>query len=223
MTVAAIVPAAGRGERLGAARPKALVEVGGRTLLEHSVAAVRAGGGEFVVVAAPLEALAEVALLLPDVVVVAGGDTRQQSVRNALQVIPQTCDVVLVHDAARAFVPADVVRRVVAAVRAGADAVIPVVGLADTVKQVADDGSVLRTVDRATLRAVQTPQGFRRDVLVRAHESDHAATDDAALAEAVGVVVQTVEGSPYAFKVTTAFDLAVAAAVVAGRGVDVGA
>lgn len=223
MTVAAIVPAAGRGERLGADRPKAFVEVAGRTLLEHAVGALRDGGVDVVIVAAPTDLLEKVKSLVPDALVVAGGEERQDSVRNALEATPTDCDVVLVHDAARAFVPVDVVRRVVAAVRAGAEAVIPVLPLADTVKQVADDGSVTRTIDRGTLRAVQTPQGFRRDVLVRAHRADATATDDAALAEALGVVVQTVAGSPRAFKVTTAFDLAVAAAVVAAGGADVGA
>jgi 2-C-methyl-D-erythritol 4-phosphate cytidylyltransferase len=216
MTVAAIVPAAGRGERLGADRPKALVEVEGHTLLEHSVAALRAGGVDVVVVAAPADVLDHVKSLVPGALVVAGGDSRQDSVRNALQVTPADCDVVLVHDAARAFVPVDVVHRVIAAIRDGADAVIPVIPLADTVKQVGEDGSVTRTIDRATLRAVQTPQGFRRDVLVRAHQVDAEATDDAALAEALGVAVQTVDGSPRAFKVTTALDLAVAGVVAAG-------
>jgi 2-C-methyl-D-erythritol 4-phosphate cytidylyltransferase len=223
MTVAAIVPAAGEGRRLDAGVPKALVPVGGRTLLEHAVGALRAAGVDTVVVAAPPALVDDVAALLPSARVVPGGETRQDSVRLALAELDADVDIVLVHDAARALVPADVVRRVLAALAAGADAVIPVVPLADTVKEVDADGVVLGTVDRAALRAVQTPQGFRRTVLERAHAGGadamgvRAVTDDAALCEAIGVPVATVDGSAEAFKVTTPFDLAVAESVVASR------
>jgi 2-C-methyl-D-erythritol 4-phosphate cytidylyltransferase len=224
MTVAAIVPAAGRGERLGAATPKALVTVAGVTLLGHAVAGLRAAGVDLVVVAAPEDMLAAVTSVISDAVVVGGGATRQDSVRNALAVLPEAVDVVLVHDAARAFTPPDVARRVIDAVRAGADAVIPVLPVTDTVKQVHLDESVARTLDRSMLRAVQTPQGFRRTTLDRAHAAGVTATDDAGLAEALGVRVQTVTGAPEAFKVTTPFDLAVAEALVTGRGAtDLGA
>lgn len=219
MTTGAIVVAAGRGERLGADVPKALVRVGGRTLLEHAVEAVQAAAGvDTVVVAAPPESVDEFASLVPTARVVAGGAMRQDSVRLALASLPADVDVVLVHDAARAFVPVAVVQRVLAAVNAGADAVVPVVPLADTVKEVDAAMSVVRTVDRASLRAVQTPQGFRRDVLERAHAAARGpATDDAALVEALGGVVTTVDGSPEALKVTTPFDLVVADAVLSHR------
>ena len=218
MTTAAIVAAAGSGERLGAGIPKALVRLGDRTLLELSVTAMRAAGIEVVVVTAPAASVSEFAALVPMGEVVAGGRTRQESVRAALAVLPADVDVVLVHDAARALVPTDVVHRVLTAVRDGADAVVPVVPLADTVKEIDDVGEVIRTVDRAHLRAVQTPQGFRREVLERAHATGlTAVTDDAALVEALGVTVTTVEGSPEALKVTTPADLVTAESILARR------
>jgi len=217
MSVAVVIPAAGRGERLGAECPKAFVDVAGRTLLEHAVAGVR-GVADVLVIAVPAEHVDGAQQLVPDAVVVAGGATRQQSVRAALAVLPAEADVVLIHDAARAFVPEDVVHRVATAIQDGADAVIPVVPVADTMKEVDAGGAVVRTVDRAALRAVQTPQGFRRDVIEQAHACGADATDDSALAEAIGVTVATVPGSAEAFKLTTPLDLAVAAALVARRG-----
>ena len=217
MTTAAIVVAAGRGERLGAAAPKALVRVGGLTLLEHAVAAMAAAAVDLLVVTAPADHLEQFGSLVPTARVVAGGETRQESVRLALAALPADVDVVLIHDAARAFVPGEVVSRVLAAVRAGAEAVVPVVALPDTVKEV-DGAQVVRTVDRSSLRAVQTPQGFRREVLERAHAAGLTnATDDAGLVEAIGVAVTTVEGSAEALKVTTPFDLAVAESLLALR------
>ena len=222
--VGAIVPAAGRGERLGADRPKALLDVGGAPLLVHAVHALSGAGVDAVVVAAPPEATAEVAALVPGAVVVAGGATRQESVRRALAALPQDVEIVLVHDAARAFAPVELIEAVAAAVVAGADAVVPVVPVADTVKQVDAHDVVVATVDRSMLRAVQTPQGFRRALLEAAHAQPRAgdatgdATDDAVLVEAVGATVVTVPGSPEAFKVTRPFDVIVAAALLAQRG-----
>jgi 2-C-methyl-D-erythritol 4-phosphate cytidylyltransferase len=218
MTTAAIVAAAGSGVRLGAGVPKALVRLGDQTLLELSVAVMRDAGVDVVVVTAPAPSLAEFAGLVPGAAVVAGGATRQESVRAGLRALPTDVEVVLVHDAARALVPLDVVRRIMSAVRDGSDAVVPVVALADTVKEVGRHGDVVRTVDRTSLRAVQTPQGFRRSVLERAHAGGlTAATDDAALVEALGVTVTTVEGSAEALKVTTPMDLAVAEGILARR------
>lgn len=218
MTAAAIVAAAGSGERLGAGMPKALVRLGDRTLLELSVAAMREAGVDLVVVTAPAAAVADFAALVPAARVVVGADTRQGSVRAALAVLPPDVDVVLVHDAARALVPVQVVRSVLTAIADGADAVIPVVPLADTVKEVDAEGRVVRTVDRSALRAVQTPQGFRRTTLDRAHATGRpGATDDAALVEALGVTVTTVAGSADALKVTTPADLEVAEAILARR------
>jgi 2-C-methyl-D-erythritol 4-phosphate cytidylyltransferase len=151
--------------------------------------------------------------------VLAGGAERTDSVRLALEYalreIPDT-SIVLVHDAARAFTPGEVVRRVVEAVEAGHPAVIPVLPMADTVKQVDADGVVIATPDRAALRIVQTPQGFTADVLLRAHASGIQATDDAGLVERLGVPVTTVEGHANAMKITTPFDLAVAEALLTG-------
>jgi hypothetical protein len=122
-------------------------------------------------------------------------------------VLPAGTSLVLVHDAARCLVPPEVVERVVAALRAGAPAVVPVLPVTDTVKQVDAAGTVVRTVPRADLRAVQTPQGFARDVLERAHDAGASgATDDASLLEALGLPVTTVVGDERAFKVTRPLD-----------------
>lgn len=219
-TVGCLVPAAGLGLRLGAGVPKALHELVGEPLLVHAVRGLRrvpeVGP---VVVAAPQAELAAVrGLLAPyDVEVVAGGASRQESVRLALAALPPGVELVLVHDAARCLVPVEVAVAVIAALRAGADAVVPVLALTDTVKHV-DGDRVLGTVDRAALRAVQTPQGFRRQVLVAAHEAGlQAATDDAGLVEAAGGRVRTVPGHDEAFKITRPFDLLLAEAVLARR------
>ena len=215
-----LVPAAGLGQRLGAGQPKALVELAGEPLLVHALRALRACArlGP-VVVAAPAPDVEAVRGLLAayDVVVVAGGAARQDSVRLALAALAPDADLVLVHDAARCLVPTQVVDAVVDALLAGADAVVPVLPLADTVKHV-DGARVLGTVDRASLRAAQTPQGFRRDVLHRAHAATvGGATDDAGLVEAVGGAVVTVPGHPEAFKVTGPFDVQLAESVLARR------
>lgn len=216
MTVGVVVPAAGAGARLGPGAPKALRLLVGSPLLLHAVRRVREcpSVGPVVVAAPPLEVAAVTALLAGlDVTVVAGGAERQDSVRLGLAALPAEVDLVLVHDAARALVPVAVVEEVVAALRAGAQAVVPVVPVADTVKRVAND-VVVATVDRSELRAVQTPQGFVRAVLEEAHASSASVTDDASLVEALGVPVVTVPGAPEAFKVTTRFDLLVAEALL---------
>lgn len=221
MTVAAIVPAAGRGLRLGGGVPKALRLLDGVPLLVHAVRGLCASGAvDLIVVATLAERLSEVRRLLdPSALVVVGGETRQESVAAALAALPAEVDVVLVHDAARPLTPPAVVAAVAGAVHAGAQAVIPVLPVVDTIKQLDRDGRVVATVPREHLRAVQTPQGFGRSVLVRAHrDADPAlpATDDAALVEAIGVPVATVEGSPAAFKITHPLDFAVAEAVLRG-------
>jgi 2-C-methyl-D-erythritol 4-phosphate cytidylyltransferase len=153
-----------------------------------------------------------------DVTVVAGGDTRQDSVARALISLPADIDIVLVHDAARPLVPEQVVTAVVAAVSAGHPAVVPALPIVDTVKEVDEEELVVCTVDRDRLRAVQTPQGFDRTVLQRAHaESDLGMTDDAGLVEALGIPVLVVPGHEEALKVTRPFDLIVAEAIVARR------
>jgi 2-C-methyl-D-erythritol 4-phosphate cytidylyltransferase len=222
VTVAVLVPAAGSGTRLGPGAPKALRELAGEPLLVHAVRGLRAAPSVgLVVVAAPPGAVAEVAALLAsydDVEVVAGGAERQDSVALALAALPDAVDVVLVHDAARCLTPADVVERVVAAVRGGAPAVVPVLAITDTVKEVAH-GRILRTLDRGRLVAVQTPQGFTREVLEEAHRgaTGEPATDDAGLVEVLGRSVATVAGDELAFKITRPVDLLLAEALLQQR------
>jgi 2-C-methyl-D-erythritol 4-phosphate cytidylyltransferase len=219
-SVGVLVPAAGAGVRLGPGEAKALRLLAGEPLLVHAVRGLRAAEvvGP-VVVAAPAAQVGAVGELLApyDVVVVAGRSARQGSVRAALEALPGGVELVLVHDAARCLTPASVTDDVVAALRSGAEAVVPVLPVADTVKQV-DGERVVVTVDRSSLRAVQTPQGFRRDVLERAHAGDDdAATDDAVLVESLGGTVRTVPGSDEAFKITRPLDLLLAEAVLALR------
>jgi 2-C-methyl-D-erythritol 4-phosphate cytidylyltransferase len=142
--------------------------------------------------------------------VVAGGAERTASVAAGLVALRPDDDVVLVHDAARALAPPELFERVIAAVKAGSEAVVPGLPVVDTVKAVDDSGLVEGTPDRDRLRAVQTPQGFTRDLLERAHASGAAATDDAGLAERIGAQVLVVPGDGRALKVTTPHDLAVA-------------
>lgn len=220
MSVVALVPAAGRGERLGGSVPKALVPVRGEPLLVHAVRGLLCSGCvDRVVVAGPVPHLDTAAAALAwagaGARVVPGGASRTQSVRLALDEAGDPA-IVLVHDAARAFTPAEVVNAVVAAVRAGSPAVIPVLPVADTVKRVDASGVVLDTPDRSRLRVVQTPQGFVADVLRRAYDAypEDSTTDDAGLVERLGVTIATVPGHPYAMKITTRFDLSVAEAVL---------
>jgi len=217
-----VVPAAGRGDRLGAGRPKALVELAGEPLLLHAVRrAASSGVVDVVIVVCPEGAVDEVTALLgplrlPDLRVVPGGAQRQESVRRGLLVVDDDVDVVLVHDAARCLTPPDVFVAVVAAVRAGAVAVVPALPVTDTVKRVRGD-VVVETVDRSELVAVQTPQGFAPGPLRRAHDAARGtapATDDAGMLESLGHPVRTVPGAERAFKVTRPLDLVLAEALL---------
>jgi 2-C-methyl-D-erythritol 4-phosphate cytidylyltransferase len=154
----------------------------------------------------------------PRVTVVAGGPQRQRSVAAALAVVPAGFDIVLVHDAARALAPPSLVDEVAAAVRSGHDAVVPVRPVPDTITQVGPAGEVIGSPDRSTLRAVQTPQGFRRRVLREAHAAatDGSATDDAGLVARLGVPVRTIPGSERAMKITTRYDLLLAELLLTG-------
>ena len=143
-----------------------------------------------------------------EVHIVVGGATRQDSVAAALRILPTDIDLVLIHDAARPLVPQSVIGNVLTELRSGAQAVIPVLPVSDTIKRVANNGIVLETVDRDSLRRVQTPQGFVRSVLADAlSEAIHVATDEAGLVENFGVSVHTVAGSELAFKITTPEDV----------------
>ena len=223
--VLAIVPAAGSGLRLGAGVPKAFVELGGVPMVLRAVdGLLDSGAVDRVVVVVPAQQRAAAAELFPGrpVTVVAGGADRTASVAAGLRELTSDVDVVLVHDAARPLTPPEVVRRVVGAVRSGVPAVIPVLPVTDTIKQLDPSGVVSATVDRTALRAVQTPQGFRTADLVRAYDgATDARTDDAGLFEALGEPVRTVDGDPSAFKVTTAWDLRIAELLLAGAAVPV--
>jgi 2-C-methyl-D-erythritol 4-phosphate cytidylyltransferase len=216
--VAVLVAAAGSGLRLGPGPPKALRLLRGEPLLVHAVRRLLGCPevGCLVVAAPPGHEEWVRDLVGPGVTVVSGGAHRRASVAAALAAVPERFGIVLVHDAARALTPPAQVAAVAAAVRAGNDAVIPVLPVVDTMTQVGPSGEVLGTLDRSGLRAVQTPQGFRRAVLTAAHAAAHtaaagpAATDDAGLVERLGVRVYTVPGSELALKITTPLDLAAA-------------
>ena len=211
----AVVVAAGRGDRLGLDRPKAFAKLGGRPLLAESLE--RLEGSDWVdsiVVVAP-EELEEPSILLAEEIgagkvtaCVPGGATRAESVRAGVAEIGAEALVVLVHDAARPLLVAEVVERVLAPLGEGWDGAVPALPVADTLKRAADDGTVLETVDRTGLHAVQTPQAFLAAVLREALTGDLAETSDcAALVERRGGRVRVVEGDRRLLKVTTQADL----------------
>jgi 2-C-methyl-D-erythritol 4-phosphate cytidylyltransferase len=240
----AVLTAAGSGTRLGFDVPKALVELAGLPLVVHAARNLSASGvvDQIVVTCPPAHVVRIADLLHADpevhrqVQAVAGGMERQDSVAAGLRVGlaslgSDDVDVVVVHDAARPTASPDLVRRVVAAVRSGHVAVVPGLPVVDTIKRVDADGvepgveRVVATVDRAVLRAVQTPQGFDREVLVRAHaeaarqgSAARTATDDAGLVEHLGLPVHVVPGEARAAKITTAEDLDLARWRLAQRG-----
>lgn len=213
----AVVTAAGSGERLGAGIPKAFVDLGDRTMLERAIdGLLDSGVVDRVVVAAPAERVEATKLILGErASVVAGGPERPETVRRALAAVGDP-EFVLVHDAARPLTPVAQIQRVVAALRDGLRAVIPVLPVIDTIKAVDANGVVLGTPERAGLRAVQTPQGFETELLRRAYDraANAVVTDDASLVEFLGTPVHTVAGDTLAFKITTPLDLRLARAVL---------
>ena len=231
--VIALIAAAGQGTRLGAEVPKAYVELRGRTLLERSVRALLASGvvDEVIVLVSP-DMEPEAARIIgridtagakdttnaAPIRLVHGGSERADSVWAGLQAIPDDDAVVLIHDAARALTPPAMVRDVAKRVLEGAPAAVPVVPVADTIKEVAAD-AVVSTPDRSRLRAVQTPQAFRLSALRQANldywaqQPEFTATDDASLMEWHGERVATVPGDTLAFKITTPIDLTLAHAL----------
>lgn len=218
MTVALIL-AAGRGERLGGSGPKALIPLAGRPLLQWSVDVLRSISSiERIVVALPPGAAAPAGTIG-----VPGGAVRSESVRLALAAAGGN-DPVLVHDAARPLLTGELVERTIAAALAdGVDAAIAAAPVTDTIKRVGvgDGNTVLETLDRSGLWAVQTPQVFRRAALERAldvpDEMLAQATDDAWLVERAGGRVVVVEAPRENIKVTTPLDLVLAELLIAGR------
>jgi len=211
---AGVIPAAGSGERLGAKQPKALVKVGGRTLIYRAATKLSKVVDE-IVVAAPVGYEAKIAkslrkLSVP-VVVITGGRSRTESVSLALGQLTPGIRYVLIHDAARAFAPVSLIRKVLQALQGGENAVVPAIAVTDTIKIVDEHEYVQSTVIRESLRAVQTPQGFARALIDRAHEEAHLneliGTDDASLVEMLGATVLIIPGDERARKITTASDL----------------
>ena len=231
--LAVVIVAAGSGSRLGAGRPKAAVQVAGRTLLEWALAGARESGvaARLVVTVPPQDVALRQVCARYGALAVPGGATRAESVTAALSALADAAPLpgapeqlptgVLVHDAARCFTPASVYHRVAAALESGEKAVIPALPVVDTIKTVDAAGYVSGTPPRAQLRAVQTPQGFDLATLVQAHrdvaslapEVAESITDDAMLAETLGLPVATVEGAAEAFKITTPLDLTLATAL----------
>jgi 2-C-methyl-D-erythritol 4-phosphate cytidylyltransferase len=207
----AIVAAAGSGARFGAAGGKQFVQIQGISLLERTLRSLeKCADLQGIVVAVPPERVGDTKSR-PGVRVVVGGERRIDSVAAGLAEIPDDCDLVLVHDGVRPGITPELVARVVeAALRHGAS--VPVLPVKETVKEVNDSGRVIRTIERKPLRMVQTPQGFRREVLKQAYtwagqNGNPDFTDDAALVEASGQAVGVVAGEEENVKVTVPGDL----------------
>jgi len=206
--VAAIIAAAGSGIRFGADIPKALIQLGNQTLIEHAVAAISPVVDQ-VIVTAPASHLSQFQSLLGDAVtVVVGGQTRSESVRAGLAAVSSDIKYVLIHDAARALATTDLANRILSALQNGEVAVIPGLPQVDTVKSVGGNGYVTSTPNRADLRNIQTLQGFELSVLKKAHDSKGEGSDDAALVESAGFKVLVIDGEERALKITTPVDLA---------------
>jgi 2-C-methyl-D-erythritol 4-phosphate cytidylyltransferase len=223
VSTAAILVAAGSGERLGAGVPKALVALGGQPMVVRAAAAfVAATTIQQIVVVAPPDCVDRLARDLGEgIAVVAGGPSRQQSVSAGLDALSGDVRVVAVHDGARPLVTPQLIDRTVAALVPPWDAVAPALAVVDTIKRVDSRGTVLRTVDRNGLWAVQTPQVSSRATLERVHarvaSGVGAATDDLSLVERAGGRVLLIEGDPVNFKITHPEDLAMAQRLVAGQ------
>ena len=222
--ITVILVAAGDGNRLQAGLPKALVQVAGKTLLEHALENILlvSGLGQIIVAShedqvPTFEAIANkvIGSKVPSSFT-PGGLSRQGSIANALKEVSSSSKVVLIHDAARCFTPAEVFERVATAVIESGNGVIPVLPVSDTIKTV-EENLVLGTVDRENLRIAQTPQGFLREVILKAYENASADfTDDASLAQSQGTVISSVLGDAKAFKITVPADLEYAKLIYQG-------
>jgi 2-C-methyl-D-erythritol 4-phosphate cytidylyltransferase len=221
LSVWAVLAAAGRGERLGSDRPKAFARLGGRPLIAESLE--RLEGSDWIdriVIAAPPE-WEEPCILVAEEIgagkvssAVTGGAARSESVRLALEDVPEDAAVVLVHDAARPLLPDEVIERVLAPLSEGWDGVVPALPVPDTVKRVEQD-RVVETLPRSNLVTVQTPQAFVASVLREAVAGDvSTASDCASLVEARGGRVKVVAGDRRLLKVTDADDLAAVAVLL---------
>jgi 2-C-methyl-D-erythritol 4-phosphate cytidylyltransferase/2-C-methyl-D-erythritol 2,4-cyclodiphosphate synthase len=208
--IAAIIAAAGSGERFKAKIPKALIHLGDKTLLEHAIARI-APAVQQIIVTAPAGYEDQIQTLLGDgVVVVTGGATRSESVRIGLSAVDSAADFILVHDAARSLASTGLAQTIIASLQSGEVAVIPGLAEVDTVNVIGSDGYVLSTPDRAMLRTIQTPQGFQAAILREAHQQSGEATDDATLVSKLGHKVKVITGEEAAMKITTPADLAIA-------------
>jgi 2-C-methyl-D-erythritol 4-phosphate cytidylyltransferase len=225
MRAVALLAAAGRGQRLQADVPKALLRVAGKPLLRFAMHAIDACLElEAVVVAAPTERWSEIVEMAKRseklIDVVEGGENRHVSIRNALDAVPEGFDAVVCHDVARPFAPPTLFTAVLRALD-GADGAVPVLVVHDTVKRI--EGTVVAaTVPREGLALAQTPQAFRREALEAAHRAaaldGFTGTDDSVLVERAGFRVLAVPGEPSNLKVTTSADLPMADALAAGLG-----
>jgi 2-C-methyl-D-erythritol 4-phosphate cytidylyltransferase / 2-C-methyl-D-erythritol 2,4-cyclodiphosphate synthase len=213
-SVAVVLLAAGKGERLGAKEPKAFVELAGKSLLEHSVfRALATENLKQLIIAVPESHLAQTLEFEKqlsnqgvDIRVVVGGATRQQSVSESLAVLAGGIDIVLVHDSARSLASTELFNRVAQAVFENQIGVIPALHVADTIKKYKGD-VIQETIERSDLVRAQTPQGFPASVLVAAHVgATQEFTDDAALIQSIGGTVMMIEGEEQAMKITTAED-----------------
>lgn len=204
---AAIIAGAGMGHRLGAEIPKALIQIQGITLLERAFISLSKVVDEIVITAPEGYEEQFKAIVGQSAAVVTGGVLRSDSIRVALKALSPSVESVLIHDAARALASSALAAKVLDELRTGQSAVIPVLKVIDTIKEIDRYGFVRATPDRSSLVAAQTPQGFNRQVLERAHSASDDATDDAALVEAIGMKVKTIEGEASAFKITTREDI----------------
>ena len=208
--IAAIIAAAGSGERFKAKIPKALIHLGDKTLLEHAIARI-APAVQQIIVTAPAGYEDQIQTLVGDgVVVVTGGATRSESVRLGLAAVDSAANFILVHDAARSLASTGLAQSIIASLQSGEVAVIPGLAEVDTVNVIGSDGYVLSTPDRAMLRTIQTPQGFQAAILREAHQQSGEATDDATLVSKLGHKVKVITGEEAAMKITTPADLAIA-------------
>ncbi len=218
-SVGVVIPAGGRGVRLGGSIPKQFLLLNGRTILQRSIDAFDsiADVGEIVVVVPEdqlrrTEELISKSKFRKTMHVVVGGSERQHSVRNGLLSFDVDPEIVLVHDAVRPLVTLDVINKVIKQTKKHGAAVVGV-RVKDTIK-VESDGFYEKTLDRQKLWAVQTPQGFRYEILKRAHvaaqRSAFLGTDEASLVERLRIPVKIVEGDYRNIKVTTADDLKLA-------------